>query len=250
MHRGEKPEPTAAVVLRSVAFHGAFSLTVLSFCIFLPFLFLPRRWGRHILKAFCRTVLWELEWICGLGFEIAGREHVPRSGEIVASKHQSAWETIALTAILDDPAFVLKRELFFIPVAGWVMWKNGHIGVRRGGGLKAITDMCERALVRHGQGRAVVIFPEGTRSEPNDHKPYRPGVAHLYRKLNVACIPVALNSGLYWPRRSILRYPGTITVRFLPEVPPGLGAAEFMDRLRESMEPASQALASPGRVQV
>lgn len=246
MHRGKRPQPSAAIVLRSVAFHGAFFLTALFFCVFLPFLFLPRRWGMPILKAFCRIVLWELQLICGLDFEIAGREHMPRGGEIVAAKHQSAWETIALTALLDDPAFVLKRELFFLPVAGWVMWKTGHIGVRRGGGLKAITDMCKRALIRHRQARAIVIFPEGTRTEPNEQVNYRPGVAHLYRELNVACIPVALNSGLFWPRRSILRYPGTITIRFLPPVPPGLDSSGFMDRLRERIEPAAQVLASAG----
>ena len=145
-------------------------------------------------------------------------------------------------SLLDDPTYILKRELMWIPLFGWHMRKAGLIPIDRGAGISALSRMTARAKKELGRGRQVVIFPEGTRRPPGAEPTYKPGVAHLYAKAGTVCVPLALNSGLFWPRRSLLRYPGTILVEALEPIPPGLDARSFLARLQDVLEEATSRL--------
>ena len=160
--------------------------------------------------------------VCGIKVEYRGLEKIPPGALLVASKHQSLWETFALLPLFSDPAFILKRELQWIPFFGWYAWKAGMIPVDRGRRAQALADMTERARASSARGRQIVIFPEGTRRAPGAEPSYKFGIVHLYGETGIACLPIALNSGLFWPRRSFLRYPGTIVAEVLDPIAPGL----------------------------
>ena len=170
--------------------------------------------------------------IVGTKIEVRGRENIPQGPCLVASKHQSAWETFALIPIFRDPALLMKRELFFIPFHGWFSRKFEMIPVDRDKGPSALRRMLREAKKRIDDGREIIIFPEGTRRPPGAPPDYKTGIMLLYDALGVPCLPVALNSGLFWPRRSVIRRPGTIVVEILPPIPPGLPREEFLRRLR------------------
>jgi 1-acyl-sn-glycerol-3-phosphate acyltransferase len=152
------------------------------------------------------------------------------------------WETFALYAVFKDPVYILKRELMWIPLFGWYMWKAGLIPIDRSAGLAALARMTRRAQQALKSGRQLVIFPEGTRRAPGAEPSYKPGVILLYNKAGVACVPLALNSGLYWPRRSLLRLPGTIVAEILDPIGPGLDKATFFTRLQNTIEQATERL--------
>jgi 1-acyl-sn-glycerol-3-phosphate acyltransferase len=149
--------------------------------------------------------------------------------------------------VFDDPAYILKRELMWIPFFGWCAWKADMIPVDRGARSQALAAMTVLAKVETGRGRQIIIFPEGTRRAPGAEPKYKFGVVHLYGELGVPCVPVALNSGLFWPRRSFRRYPGTIRVEILDPIAPGLDKAEFAARLQNDVEAATARLVERGR---
>jgi 1-acyl-sn-glycerol-3-phosphate acyltransferase len=210
------------------------------FC--LPTLLMPRRVALAAMALWRRLVLWGLKVICGITFEVRGRQHMPSGGALVAMKHQSMFETIVAWELIPDPAIILKKELVFMPVFGWYALKLKNIVVDRGAHANALRKLLRDAAKRVKQGRQVVIFPEGTRVAPGAKAPYKPGVAALYRELGTPCVPVALNSGLYWPAHGMLRRPGHIVFQILPPIPPGLTRSEFMRELEERIETASEAL--------
>lgn len=180
--------------------------------------------------------------ICGTRMVVRGLEKLPPGPVIVAAKHQAAWDTFALVTLMRDPAMVMKNELMSIPLYGWFSRKFGMIPIKRETGPSALRAMLQDAKDRAAQGREIVIFPEGTRRTPGASPQYFTGVALLYEALGVACCPVALNSGLYWPRRSILRYPGEIVVEFLDPIPANLPRREFLSRLQDNIEGATARL--------
>lgn len=202
----------------------------------------PRKWSIRALQAWARTSIWLLRMVAGTRMEVRGREHIPVGPALVAGKHQSFWETFAILPLLDDPAMVLKKELTFIPFFGWFIYKFRMIAVERSSGSAALRQLLQEAGDRIAQGRQVVIMPEGTRREPGDPPDYKPGAAALYGRLNVPCVPFALNSGVFWPRRRFLRYPGTIVIEFLPAIPAGLGRRDFQARLEAAIEQATARL--------
>ena len=210
--------------------------------IMVPMLLLPR----HLFRRF--VITWSagngvlLRLISGVHVEIRNREHRPDGAAIVASKHQSEWEAHVFLHELDDPAYVIKKELSHVPGYGWFCRKVNMIFVDRHGGGKSLRVLIRGAQKAVGRGRPVVIFPEGTRVRPGEKLPYRPGVAALYGALGVPVVPVVLNSGMHWPKGSIRRYPGTIVMEYLPPIPPGLSRRDFMERLESTMEEASQRL--------
>jgi 1-acyl-sn-glycerol-3-phosphate acyltransferase len=179
--------------------------------------------------------------------EVRGREHLPPGAVLVAGKHQSFWETFAILPLLDDPAMVLKKELTYIPFFGWFIYKFRMIAVARDAGTAALKLLMARAAEEIAAGRQVVIMPEGTRRAPDDPPDYKPGAAAIYGKLNVPCVPFALNSGLFWPRRKFLRLPGTIVLEFLPAIPAGLPRKVFQQQLEASIEAATARLVAEGR---
>ncbi len=210
--------------------------------IFAPVLLLPERYFWPIGRFWVRSSLVLHRAICGIDDEIRGRENIPTGGFLVAAKHQSAWETLRLIELFPRPSFILKRQLLYVPLFGWYLKKAGMIPVDRGGGAAAITAMMEHARRAIGEGRQIIIFPEGTRRPPLAAPEYRHGVSRLYGALAVPCLPVALNSGLYWPRHAFRHRHGTILLECLEPIPPGLEPKDFAARLKVTIESASDRL--------
>lgn len=236
------------LLLRSILFNIAFYLNLLAYMLVaLPTLLMPRRIVLAAAKSWARTSLWLLRVICGTKVEFRGLEKLPKGAFLVAAKHQSAWETFALIPLFADPAFILKRELMWIPIFGWYNWRTEMIPVDRGARAQALSRMTERTGRELARGRQIVIFPEGTRRAPGAEPKYKYGVAHLYAATGAACVPIALNSGLYWPRRSFRRYPGTVRVEILDPIGPCLDKKTFMARLQGEIETATARLVEEGR---
>lgn len=231
------------IAARSVLFNLVFYLwTALLGVVALPVLLAPRRCSMRLGRWWSGTVLALLKAIVGLDHELRGNEHLSGGVAIIAMKHQSAWDTLAVPLLIDDPAVVTKRELLWIPVYGWYVRRAGMIAIDRGAGLKALRSMIAEARVVVAQGRPIVIFPEGTRTAVGHHREFHPGVAALYRQLDLPVVPVAVNSGLFWSRRSFVRRPGRIIVEALPPVPPGLERKKFLAELQERIETATARL--------
>jgi 1-acyl-sn-glycerol-3-phosphate acyltransferase len=229
--------------LRALGFNiGFFALTALLGITALPLLLAPRRRVMQFGRLWAGSVLFLLRGIVGLDGEIRGRDKLPVGACIIAMKHQSAWDTLILPVVLGDPAIVLKRELLYVPFYGWYAARAGSIAIDRRGGARALRGMLAAARRACEAGRPVVIFPEGTRTAPDHRLPYQPGVAALYQALGVPLVPAAVNSGLFWGRRSFRKRPGQITLEFLDPIPPGLGRREVMAELEERIETATAAL--------
>ena len=226
--------------LRSLLYNVAFYVTLVLFLVLgFWFFFTPRAWSMWALKQWGRASVWLLRIICGTRMEVRGREHIPVGAGLIAAKHQSSWETFAIISLFADPAMVLKRELRWIPLFGWFMYKFRMIAVARSAGASAMKAMIADAKAAIADQRQILIFPEGTRRPPGAEPDYKPGAAALYGQLGVPCVPMALNSGLFWPRRKFWRYPGTIIVEFLPAIPAGLPRREFSARLETAIETAT-----------
>ncbi|HEY4444632.1 MAG TPA: lysophospholipid acyltransferase family protein [Steroidobacteraceae bacterium] len=193
-----------------------------------------RWWSRAWLKVY--------EIVCGVSYEVKGRENMPEGGCVIAMKHQSTWDTFAMFAIFREPVFVFKRELARIPFFGWTLLRMGCIPVQRGTGKAALDSMIQGTVTACSRGKQVVIFPEGTRGVVGQAAAYKTGVSHLYQATGGSFVPVALNSGLLWPRHKFLRPPGIITVEILPPIPPGLPRKDMQLRLVDDIEKASQRL--------
>ena len=234
--------------LRSLLFNAIFYVNLIAFMVFgCMFYVTPRPWSIAALQVWARASLWWLKVIAGTRFEVRGAEHIPHGAALVAGKHQSAWDIFALLPLLNDPAVVLKRELTWIPLFGWFALKFQMLPVDRDAGAGALKRLIARAKRAVEQNRQILIFPEGTRRAPDAEPDYKPGAAALYLQLDVPCIPFALNSGLYWPRRKFLRYPGTIIVEFLPAIPAGLKRRDYSEKLLTAIETATARLVAEGR---
>ena len=210
-------------------------------------LFAPRSWAMTALALHGDVTVWLLRVICGTKMEVRGHEKLLAGPVIVAAKHQAAWDTFAIISLMRDPALVMKAELLSLPIYGRFCRKFELIPIQRELGPAALRQMVREARSRAAQNREIVIFPEGTRKIPGDAPDYKPGLVFLYQDLKVPVCPLALNSGMFWPRSSFLRYPGTIVVEFLAPIPPGLPRQEFMEKLQSGIERASNALCMEAR---
>jgi 1-acyl-sn-glycerol-3-phosphate acyltransferase len=230
-------------VLRSLLFNIFFfswtALSVLVMALLLPF---HRNAMAKIVDIWARVLSFALKVLVGLSFEVRGRENIVDGPAVYAAKHQSAWDTFVYFLILKDPSYVLKKELLSIPVWGWCATKYGAVPVDRDGGGAALKKMLSDVADRLAWGMVMVIFPEGTRTQPGDRRPYHPGIAAIYGKVDVPVVPVALNSGLFWGRRRFAKRPGVITVEFLPKIEKGKRRREFMSELETVIEAASDRL--------
>ncbi|MGD9637437.1 MAG: lysophospholipid acyltransferase family protein [Alphaproteobacteria bacterium] len=190
----------------------------------------------------CKIILFCMRKVAGIDLEIRGVENIPQTGAIIASKHQSAMETFFFHTILKRCVYVLKRELLMVPLFGWSLAKSGCIGIDRKAGGKAMKKMlngCKKAL---GKNNQVIIFPEGTRRMPDASPDYQPGIALIYSACNVPVVPVALNSGLFWPKRSFIKKKGKIIIEFLKPIDVGMDKRNFMKKLEEEIETNSNKL--------
>jgi 1-acyl-sn-glycerol-3-phosphate acyltransferase len=188
-----------------------------------------------------------LRAVVGIRYELRGLENIPVGAVLIAAKHQSAWDTMIFHISARDPAIVMKAELLKIPIYGWYCRHSRMIPIDRDTGSQAIRTMVDAAKAAAAAARPIIIFPQGTRVAPGDEAPYLPGVAALYRQLGIPVVPVALNSGIFWPRHSMRRKPGKIVLEYLPPIEPGLNRKDFMARLEASIEPASVRLAEAAR---
>lgn len=229
--------------LRALVFNIVFYLNLTVLLIFgSPILFGPRRYAMVGLKCWGWTTMWWQRVIVSTRVEIRGRENIPPGPLLVAAKHQSAWETVTLHTLFADPAMVLKKELMWLPVMGWFSKKFRLIPIDRQASPRAVRALLARAREAVAAGRQIIIFPEGTRRTPGSSPDYKSGISLLYADLGVPCLPLALNSGLYWPRRKAARHPGTIVLEILPPIPPGLRKTDFLARLEHDIETASNRL--------
>lgn len=230
-------------VVRSFLFDSMFYLwTALISVLATPMLLISQRATARVSEVWAIVSLLLLRLIVGLSYEVRGKHHLPQGTVIVALKHQSAWETVALWLLLKNPAIVLKQSLARIPVFGWYMRRGQAIIIDRDAGPKALRPMVAAARSAIADGRSIAIFPEGTRTSVGVRRPYHPGVAALYMQLGLPVVPVALNSGLFWGRRSFLKQSGKILVEFLPPIEPGLDRRHFMEALERRIEDATARL--------
>ena len=231
------------LLIRSALFVVVFYLLMMaSLFVSWPFFLLPGRTPWPIVVLWARVSLWLQRWIVGTKVEYRGLDNIPEGGVLIAAKHQSMWETFALIPVLRRPTYVLKKELLDIPVFGWCARRMKMIPVDRAGGRKAMIAMCDDARAAIARDEQVILFPEGTRRAPGAPPAYKVGIAFVYDRGAGPCVPVALNSGLFWPRRSWLRRPGTIVVEFLPAIPHGLDRSTFLARLEHDIETTSNRL--------
>jgi 1-acyl-sn-glycerol-3-phosphate acyltransferase len=239
-----------SIFLRSLVFNILSYLAfVLLAVIALPTFLLPRAAMVALADWWAQINILLLRAVCNVTVEYRGVEKIPDGPLIVASKHQSMWETFSLLHFFKAPFFALKRELMYIPVFGLFLIKTNMISIDRSAGGRALVKVPRRARQEVLQGRQFVIFPEGTRRPIGAPPQYKPGIALIYTDCGVPCLPVALNSGLFWPRRTFMRYPGTLVVEFLDPLPPGLSRDEFLTRLRTTIEEATDRLVAAGQAE-
>lgn len=239
-----------SIFLRSLIYQVLFyALLVFWIIVAIPTFVMPPRFFLAIAKTWSRQSVVLMRWVCGTRLEVRGRHNIPAGPLIVASKHQSMWETFALLQFFDSPLFIYKRELGRIPFFGWYLRTAHMIGVDRDGGMRALMDMTKRATAEVQKGRQLIIFPEGTRRPVDAPPDYKSGVAQIYALCGVPCLPVALNSGLFWPRRTFLRYPGTLVVEFLDPLPAGLPRKAFVAAISDQIEAATDRIVADARAE-
>lgn len=186
--------------------------------------------------------LFLLRWFGGIKTKVSGAENIPPGGCIIASKHQSDWDVFAIFPHTGRPAYIVKKELMNIPFFGWAARSLDCIEIDRKKGAEAIPEMMRQAHAALDRGCRIVIFPEGTRKAALAPADYRQGIVRLYSELNVPVVPVALNSGLFWGRNSLIIWPGTARGELLPAIEPGLAPDVFAERLKRAIETGSDAL--------
>jgi 1-acyl-sn-glycerol-3-phosphate acyltransferase len=199
----------------------------------------------HGAKTWSAVVLWLLKKLCKIDYEIIGMEKLPSESCIVACKHQSVWETIVMHLIFKRPAYVFKKELLQIPFYGWFVRIMSAIKIDRKGGSAALRDLIKQTKKYLACNQTVIIFPQGTRvniGNSTGQYPYQIGIAALYLSCNVKVVPAALNSGVFWPKNTLLKKPGKITLEFLEPINPGLSKQEFIAHLSEAIEKRSTEL--------
>jgi len=223
--------------LRSLVFNIAFYGWTAVMCFVMVWtLFLPYRVMLWVVHLWLTQIAWIERHIGGITYKVVGRGHVPEGACIIAAKHQSEWETFKLHLLFRDPAIVLKKELLDIPFWGWYLGRADMIPIDRSAGSKVFPGMMAAAHKAAERGRKIVIFPQGTRLAPGVERPYKGGVASLYLELNLPVVPMALNSGLFWPKNSFIKKPGEITIEFLPAIPPGLSREALMEQLKNQLD--------------
>jgi 1-acyl-sn-glycerol-3-phosphate acyltransferase len=229
-------------ILYAVWYYG---LTVVLAILYIPLLALPRGALRDGIRLWATLLIWGMRVFGGVRLEVRGLEHLPKDVPVLlAAKHQSMFDIVPAFAYMPDALFVMKRELMRIPVFGWLNLKHGTIVVDRQGHVQAMRKMIAEARDRFREPRQLLIFPEGTRRPPGSEPDYKPGVAGLYRDLDVPCVPVATNTGAHISSSGVARSPGTVVYEVLEPIPAGLKRADFMRILQERIETASNALSA------
>ena len=230
-------------IVRSTLFNILFfSFTTLALIGAMPLILISTPAVRWYSRQWARIVFVLARVVAGITWELRGHTELLKPGTLVACKHQSAWDTIVFVLLFDGPTYVMKKELGYIPLYGWLAKNQGHIFVDRKAGASAMRNLKRQSQAALKSGRSIVIFPQGTRVAPRTSAPYQPGVAGLYSAAAAPVVPMALNSGLFWGRRKFLKHPGTILVEVLPGIPAGLDRDTFMKELETRIETATTRL--------
>ena len=238
--------------IRSILYNiGFYGLTATACVLCLPALLLPRKHAMWVVDLFIYTNYFLEKYVLGLRYEVRGVEHLPAHGSyIVAAKHQSAYETMKLHILFKDPAIILKKELLSIPIWGWYLKKSDVIAIDRSSREAATKSIQEGAIHMKEEGRPIVIFPQGTRVKVDatpKEKPYKIGVARIQEATGLPIIPLAMNSGMYWPRNSFFKSKGTVVFEFLKPIEPGIERGKLIAKLEKEVEGASNALMEEAR---
>ena len=227
------------LILRSLIFNLAFYVNLIVLMILgLPMMLFGRKGVFFMAKLWGSTSVWWLEKLCNLRVEYRGVENIPEGGYIIAVKHQSFLETFSLLKYSPDFAIIMKKQLMYIPMFGLYLVVGKQIGIDRQRGHSALSQLIEQGRAVLRAGRQVYIYPEGTRRPPGARPMYKFGVAALYEATGAPCLPVAVNTGLFWGRRGFRRRPGTAVIEYLPPIPPGLDRDAFAARLESEIEAA------------
>lgn len=227
------------LAIRSALFNLVFYLNLAVLMVLgLPMCLFGRPGVFFMAHLWARTSLWWLRVLCGLRVEFRGLDNIPHAGCIVAAKHQSFLETFSIASNFQDIAIILKKALTYIPLFGLYLIASRQIAIDRSQGRKALTSILDQAKPALAAGRRILIFPEGTRRAPGAPPDYKFGVAAIYAGAGASCVPVAMNTGLFWGRRGFLRHPGVAVIEYLPVIEAGLDAQTFLARLQDTIEPA------------
>ncbi len=237
--------------LRSILFCAAVVIWTIVVSLTVPFLWLFNASSatvRAVSQVWARTIMFLFRVVLGLDYREIGRGNVPDGPCIIACNHQSLWETAALSAIFPDASIVAKKELGKLPIVGWFLQRYPMILVDRAAGRQALKLMVEEATRAVGEGRKVLLFPQGTRQAVGEPMVFQAaGISALYTSLNVPVVPAACNSGLYWGKKTLMICSGTITLSFLPPIAPGLNRKEFQPMLEKMIAEESERLVGEGR---
>ena len=196
-------------------------------------------------KIWAIVLFWMLKKLCGINYKVIGKENISKTPCIYACKHQSMWETVIMHLIIDRPVYAYKKELEIIPFYGWFLKVMSGIKVDRKGGVKSLKSVISQTKNYLNKKQSIVIFPQGTRVPVEgliEKYPYQAGITALYNSCDVKIVPVALNSGLFWPKGQILKKRGTVIIEFLPAIDKGLSKEDFNKKLISSIEEKSQKL--------
>ncbi len=225
--------------IRSTLFNIGYYTSLPIMCIFILIFFWNQRLAMLSGWYGCRITVFLMEKLAGIKVEIRGSENILKEPCIYASKHQSAMETLLLAAIVKGGTYVLKKELAYVPIFGWGIMTYGCVAIDRSSGAAAMRKLikgCKRIL---DMGRSVLIFPEGTRTKPGESTKYRPGISMIYNQMDAKIVPVAINSGVFWPKKSYMKKSGTVVIEFLPAMPENLEKREFLEELKNRIEKKS-----------
>ncbi len=230
------------ILLRSLVFQILLYVWTAGIAVaMLPLLLAPATWVNAGARTWVRGAMFLARAVVGLHYEVRGKDRVPAGAAVIASKHQSMWETMIFHLLLEKPVYILKKELTRIPAFGWLLIRAGSIAIDRSAGARALKHMTTAAKTALAGGHKVIIFPEGTRTIVGTTSEYQPGVGMLYG-LGAPVVPVALNSGVFWGRHTFKRRPGTILIEFLEPMPQGMDRRAFLGELQERIEAASRRL--------
>ena len=225
------------MLIRSIIFYSLLNLwTLIMGIICIPFLLLPNKLLKNPVNVWIFGIFELLKLTCNITYEIKGKENILNKPVLVASKHQSTFDTFVLYLFLKKSVFIHKKELFYIPIFGQYLKKSSMISIDRKEGASAMRKMLKEANNKISQGYSIIIFPEGTRKKPGEKPNYKRGFVGIYNEIQTEILPVALNTGLCWPKNSFIKQPGHITIKFLNIIPAGLKKEKVMKILEERIE--------------
>ena len=225
------------MIFRSIIFYVILSLwTITMGTICLPFLFVSNSYIRKPINLWILGIFKLLEIICNITHEVRGGENIPKYSVLIASKHQSAFETLALFLHIENSFFIHKKQLFYIPIFGQYLQKFNMISINRSEGIKAMRKILNQAKFKISSGFSIIIFPEGTRTKPGDQASYKSGFVGIYNEVNSKILPVAVNSGLYWPKHTFIKTSGKIIIKILKPIPAKLKKDEVLEKIESVIE--------------